>query len=93
MSDLIRRQAVKNLITMKPYDWSNITERRAILLEIDKLPSSEPERKKGRWIPDKSGIVYWNCSECGFASEAFGADILYHFCPNCGCKMDWSNDE
>ena len=54
---------------------------------IDDMPSAEPERKTGKWIPDKSGIVYWNCSECGFASEAFGADILYHFCPNCGCDM------
>ena len=33
---------------MKPYDWSNITERREMLNEIDNLPSEEPEQ---RWIP------------------------------------------
>ena len=47
MSDLISRDAVKKIITMKPYDWSNITERRAMLNEIDNLPSVEPEQ---RWI-------------------------------------------
>lgn len=36
------------IITMKPYDWSNITERREMLNEIDNLPSVEPERK---WVP------------------------------------------
>ena len=54
---------------------------------LENLPSAEPERKKGKWMPDKSGVVYWICSECGFASEAFGANILYHFCPHCGAEM------
>ena len=48
MSDLISREATKMIITMKPYDWSNITERREMLNEIDNLPSVEPERK---WVP------------------------------------------
>ncbi len=54
---------------------------------INSLAPAEPERKKGKWIPDESENVYWICSACGFASEAFGADILYHFCPNCGAEM------
>jgi rubrerythrin len=49
--------------------------------------TAEPEQKKGEWKPDESGNVYWICSACGFASEAFGANILYHFCPNCGADM------
>lgn len=52
---------------------------------------AEPERKKGTWKPDESGNVYWICSVCGFASEAFGADILYHFCPSCGADMRGEN--
>ena len=60
---------------------------------INKLPSAEPEKKNGRWKPDESGNAYWICSACGFASEASGANILYPFCPNCGAKLDWSDDE
>ena len=48
MSDLISREAAKMIITMKPYDWSNITERREMLNEIDNLPSAELEPE---WIP------------------------------------------
>ena len=48
MSDLISREATKMIITMKPYDWSNITERCEMLNEIDNLPSAEPEPE---WIP------------------------------------------
>ena len=51
-------------------------------------PSAETEWKNGRWKPDESGNAYWICSACGFASEAFGADILYHFCPHCGARME-----
>lgn len=47
----------------------------------------ESERKKGTWKPDESRNVYWICSACGFASEASGANILYHYCPNCGTDM------
>ena len=54
---------------------------------VEEMKSAEPERKTGKWKPDESGNVYWICSACGFASEAFGADILYHFCPHCGSEM------
>lgn len=49
----------------------------------------EADRKKGRWLPDN--IVdesYWVCSCCKFPSEAFAANVLYNFCPNCGARME-----
>ena len=52
--------------------------------DIEKLPSAEPERKRGEWI-DKSGGIEgaWNyCSVCG--EQAID---LYDFCPNCGADM------
>ena len=49
--------------------------------------SSQVERKTGAWLLSNDDGAYWVCSACGFASEAFGADILYHFCPRCGADM------
>ena len=48
---------------------------------------AEPVRH-GKWIPDKTGNSYWICTKCGFPSEASGAFTLYHYCPNCGARMD-----
>lgn len=57
-------------------------------LLIKDLPSAQPERKKGRWLPDNiPGGGFWVCSCCKFPSEAFAADVLYKFCPNCGADM------
>lgn len=45
--------------------------------------------KHGKWIEHK--ILkegFWECSSCGFVSEALGASILYKYCPHCGARMD-----
>ena len=89
MSDLISREATKMIITMKPYDWSNITERREMLNEIDNLPSVEPERKTGHWIDTDNYYQRWKCSECGCHTR----DAEPNYCPNCGAKMEMRNDE
>lgn len=61
--------------------------------ELVKLPSAQPERKRGRWLPDnRPGGGFWVCSECKFPSEAFAADVLYKFCPNCGADMRGERD-
>ena len=62
------------------------------------LPSVQPERKKGKWIPniEKSreyiGTVlinveydYWFCDTCGYRVEK--GRPMYDFCPNCGADM------
>lgn len=89
MSDLISREATKMIITMKPYDWSNITERREMLNEIDNLPSVELERKTGYWIDTDNYYQRWKCSECGCHTR----DAKPNYCPNCGAKMEMRNDE
>ena len=54
---------------------------------------AEP-RKTGRWIPDnRPGGGFWVCSECKFPSEAFAANVLYNFCPNCGSPMQKDGEE
>lgn len=65
---------------------------------IDALPSAQPERKKGRWIPNREksreyiGTVltyveydYWFCDTCGYRVEK--GQPIYNFCPNCGARM------
>lgn len=32
--------------------------------------------------------AFWVCSNCKFPSEAIAAPRLYHYCPNCGAKME-----
>lgn len=64
-------------------------------IAIEKLPSAQPEQKKGKWIPhiEESreyigtavvGIIYdyWFCDTCGYRVE--DGRPLYNFCPNCG---------
>lgn len=62
--------------------------KRSVHRIIASIPSAQPERKKGRWIPDnRPDGGFWVCSECKFPSEAFAANVLYKFCPNCGANM------
>ena len=48
---------------------------------IKALPTAQPERKKGKWIPKNDR---WHCSLCdGIAPKG----IRWEFCPNCGADM------
>ena len=101
MSDLINRDDLYHDMTMKRLElhekglsWNEFCRGFGFAMEfVKQAPSAEPERKTGKWKPDESGNVYWICSACGIASEAFGADILYHFCPNCGAEMTRGDHE
>lgn len=55
------------------------------LKRLYELPSAEPERKPGKWIPvydDNGRCSDFRCSACNGADE-YGSK----FCPNCGAKM------
>lgn len=58
---------------------------------LSDLPSAEPERKTGRWIPafggEYRGGAYWfNCSECGkIVPGGLSSGKLY--CERCGARM------
>ena len=47
--------------------------------------------KHGHWIEEDEEIIEYKCSECGVYQYGNFGEILngeFHFCPNCGAKMD-----
>lgn len=61
---------------------------------IENAPTIEPERKKGKWLPDNNSLyeMRFVCSEChesevvptiGFTKYK----PIWDFCPNCGAEM------
>ena len=61
---------------------------------INKLPSVQPERKTGRWIPcpqNVSWLYVYKCSECGGylqISDVDGKGYKANYCSYCGAKME-----
>ena len=94
-SDLISRQAALDIfddynVSVENGELEAYSRDRKRLCE---LPSVQPERKKGRWLADnRPGGGFWVCSCCKFPSEAFAANVLYKFCPNCGADMRGEQD-
>jgi len=55
----------------------------------ERLPSAEPERKKGKWLLIDAGYYdYVKCSQCG-ETHVWGRN----FCPNCGADMREGEEE
>ena len=92
MSDLISRQAAIDSIQKEIDKYYNEAGGGYYLAEnaidtLKALPSSEPERKKGKWenyIAD-TGVEHWRvirCSEC----EKVAIE-RYNYCPHCGADM------
>ena len=103
MDNLISRQAAIDALTEY---WHGIEDRHQTLdgemavyvdckLIIKRLPSAQPEQRKGKWHPIIDGDpitgepyqigVY--CDNCGFQSVN-----IDNFCPNCGADMRGDND-
>ena len=65
--------------------------------EIDDMPSAEPERKakveSRKWRKDLTliGGGSWSgkCQECGRWVKSNECT----YCPSCGAKLEWSDDE
>lgn len=58
----------------------------AVLFVLEKMPTIEPERKRGKWTKENA------CEFCGF-QPWFERDIhTLSFCPNCGADMRGEKD-
>lgn len=66
-----------------PYQWYFRTEAEAIEAWNRR---AERTAKVRDWSEDVFG--HYRCDKCGFVLES---DYVY--CPNCGAKLDWSQDE
>ena len=92
VNDCISRQAaideVINLWADKPFGPPALVEIKDC---IEKLPSAQPERKRGKWeiyVISLFDGVGCRCSECGFEGVTY-----WDFCPNCGADMRGEQDE
>ena len=90
MSDFISRQnaieGVRELFSMGDCYCDELS----IVGMLNGLPTAEPERKKGEWIPVDSATVNGRCSVCGYESNLYENDVYgEHYCPNCGRKLEW----
>lgn len=62
------------------------------LRSVQKLPSAQPERAGGTWMPDT--MCYYEerfiCSECkeNYKVDTCMGKPMWNFCPNCGAKME-----
>jgi len=105
MDDLISRQATVKAIeqhktaALEGHIWDERIEHgyaaahRHLVDIIEQLPSVQPERKTGRWIPDNTDYyrTKFICSACGESEEVptmgFGYAPMWGYCPNCGADM------
>ena len=59
---------------------------------IDRQPTIELERKKGKWTFHKDGSG--TCSECGITQKAvWDMDNWQNYCGHCGADMRGEQDE
>lgn len=68
-----------------PTDWHKGVS--SALSCLYRVPTVQPERKKGKWIWDDEG---YHCSECWFHAHGNTLECMdgtYRFCPNCGAEM------
>ena len=93
--DLISRKDVMDLILEWSDGYSYVeTPTENALKAVESLPSVEPERKKGRWVPDGKG--FYACTSCGepwshWWAVVVSPDRIYkelRFCPHCGAEME-----
>ena len=81
---------IKDDVTQRLAEQSLLTFNECCL-RIKKMPTIEPQRMRGRWIPQGWNDTYCKCSCCDAVYVT--AKIPYNFCPNCGADMRGGQDE
>ena len=96
MEESISRQAaikeVTRNIPVKGWDDAErVTEIMKIFADrLKQLPSAQPERIKGRWIPMERKNLF-RCSECGaviYSETEYDRNEFHAFCGRCGAEME-----
>ena len=85
MSDLIKREDAIDTLEQRLED--DYLDGYKLLKCIKDLPSAESERTAK---VDGAGFgLIGHCHDCGTPIMS----CKWKYCPSCGCKLDWSNDE
>ena len=75
--------------------YDDITETIPPLKPCDEFESITPEemQKYGKWILTIEDWNKWTCSKCGYVKRTdIHVNIGWKLCPNCGAKMQESED-
>ena len=101
MNDLISRQAAIDALgdmvmnwTDSDYELGQLNQWKADRKAIIDLPSAQPQRMKGRWIPVTNGRGGYECDQCHNYAPSYqdGVEWLSDFCPSCGSDMRGDED-
>lgn len=92
------REEAKEILT---HNWTRVDNPNYSESELDEaffmaIEALKAEPKHGKWIvyemhTTQYGKVGFECSVCGVPyklEHRLGADVGWHYCPNCGAKMD-----
>ena len=90
MGDLISRQAAIEVASRECHELRGIFS--YIEHGLKELPSTEPERKKGKWI-DYTDEGFVECPFCHSATNCDGNKDELHYCFSCGADMRGEQDE
>lgn len=63
-----------------------LDSREQIACMIESAPTIEPEQKHGRWLSCATTDLM--CSNCLYYWIPKGDQYDYHYCPNCGARME-----
>lgn len=95
MADFISREnAINTAHSMrKVCDTDNIDDYHGLMVAAltDLPPSDVVEVWHGKWVHCDDGSLSWRCSVCGKHAYGNYTEVFsgeYHFCPNCGARMD-----
>lgn len=91
--DTIYRQDVIELVKNSYYNLAESIDTWAMVADVEKLPSAQPEREKGKWILKKELVpLAWDCTPMDYDNYDEGTHCelkgFYH-CSNC----DWKSGE
>ena len=102
-ADCARRKGMKNGKFKTLYEIGDAPCRACgvndVLEDVEDFPAADVvEVKHGEWIGEADGyadgeLVYdmWYCSNCDYCVDD-DEKPWYHYCPNCGAKMDGDGD-
>lgn len=88
MNDLISRQATIDEIKAL-YEWHDtVTEDRAVD-HLKRLPSAQPEPKRGEWIPIRKGERGFSAGDfrCSICHQPNKCYTMTNYCSHCGAYM------